>query len=269
VTALIASYFHQPPQDLVEGMFYALTWAQWPFMMFFMVPVLLRRLTFRNSIELKKDVEVIRRVDREGNEALIRDFIVLIRLIGLARWVGQTSQNPERHEAPMDEETYAKQFEELVPQTEQVELWNIFAVWDAENCGKVSVIEMGKTFEVMGLPHDVSMQAARDLISVVDREGSGTLTWSGFKALTVLANSSTLRPDLDKDLERFFELVDANQDGVVTLTELTQALRRMRIGLQPESVCSLVYKHFSEVKSYVTRDEFVDWARSSAPTWAR
>jgi len=231
--------------------------------------VLMRRLTLRNSIEGKKDVLTMRQVSVEGNKGLIRDFIVLVRLIGLGKWAHNQPQHHDKASIIAKvSESNAEFFRRS--QTERLEIWNIFAVWDAENTDVVTPAEVAKTFEIMGFDAEMSHEASQNLIKLVDTDGSGMFTWRKFKALTVM--TSTTRPSeaLDTDMQDFFELVDVNGDGRVTVDELTASLRRMRIGLQSQDVLQLLYSHFGEAKLQVTKGEFVEWARDiTAPSSAR
>jgi len=265
LTSLIVCFFNSPPQTLIEGVLYALSWCEWPVMLFFVVPVLMRRLTFRNSIEGKKDVRTMRQVAGEGNRGLIRDFVVLVRLMGL----GQRSHELEAHHDPHHDRAsiIAKVDEhnatfELKSQSEQLEIWNIYAVWDVDNDGEVILPEVVQTFQTMGFDKQIAEQSATNLLRLVDEDGTNIFTWRKVKALAVMAQSVKPTDSLDADMTAFFDLVDINGDGKVTAKEMTLAMRRMRIGLQTEDIANLLYEHFREAKLAVTREEFCEWTRA-------
>jgi len=259
LTSLIVCFFNQPPQSLVEGVLYALSWAEWPVMLFFVVPVLMRRLTVRNSIEGKKDVRTMRQVAAEGNRGLIRDFVILVRLMGLGK---RASEHDEHHDPASVADMvsgYNAEFE-LRSQSEQLEIWNIYAVWDIDNDGEVILPEVVQTFETMGFHRETAEESASNLLRLVDEDGTNIFTWRKVKALVVMAGALRPVPDPERDMKDFFDLADGNSDGRVTAKELTLALRKMRIGLRLEDVANLLYLHFGEAKLTVTKEEFVEWA---------
>lgn len=260
VTVLIVAFLSSNLDDPVEVAFYLLTWAEWPVMLFKVVPMLLRRLTIRNSIEAKKDEKAIRRVSQESNDGLLRDFLLLVRLSGLARRAAEErigfGHAPERVASAVQE------FNVRLSPTEQSEVWNVFAVWDADNTGLVEPREVACTFKTMGFQDDVALDLSHNLLRVVDDDGSGCLTWRKLKAATVLATFDSPDHEVEADLETFYELMDENDDGRISVYELTRGMRRMRIGLQEDDMANLLYRHFGTAKLKVSKTDFVDWAKS-------
>lgn len=243
----------------LAGVLYLLTWAEWPVMLFKVVPVYLRRLTIRNSIEGKKDKQAIRLVSMESNDGLLRDFLLLVRLAGLGRRAAEDRQ--KRVENVKDFVNQAVEDFGTMAQSEQYEIWNLFAVWDADNTGTVEPREVETTFSIMGFSKDIARDFAKGLVNIVDEDGSGLLTWRKLRAATMMATHSDPQ-EVEEDLEVFFELLDENGDGAISVFELTRGLRRMRIGIKTDDMANLLYQHFGEARLKVKKSEFVGWAQS-------
>lgn len=263
VTSLVLVFFSSSLQDPLEIALYALTWAEWPVMLFRIVPMFLRRLTIRNSIEGKKDAKAINTVSQAGNDGLLRDFLVLVRLAGLGRRAA-AQEMAHNHGVRTMVETAVQEFDGL-NQTQQVEIWNLFAVWDADNTGEVSALEVSNTFTIMGFSPEAARESAESILRLVDDDNSGSFTWRKLQAATVLATFDSPQHEVEEDLATFFELIDENQDGRVSVFELTRGLRRMRIGLTLDDMANLLYRHFGAAKLQVSKADFLDWALTLAP----
>jgi len=82
VTCLVLFYLSIPLIDPKEIVLYALAWAEWPLMLFGVMPVLLERLTVRSSIGDETDELVVRQVSLETKSTLLRFHIRLAQLMG-------------------------------------------------------------------------------------------------------------------------------------------------------------------------------------------
>ena len=75
-------YLSVPFTDPKEIILYALAWAEWPLMLFGIMPVLLERLTVRSSIGDETDSATVRQVSLETKSTLLRFHIRLAQLMG-------------------------------------------------------------------------------------------------------------------------------------------------------------------------------------------
>ena len=82
VTCLVLFYLSVPFTDPKEIVLYALAWAEWPLMLFGIMPVLLERLTIRSSIADETDSATVRQVSLETKSMLLRFHIRLAQLMG-------------------------------------------------------------------------------------------------------------------------------------------------------------------------------------------
>mmetsp|Transcript_88521 Transcript_88521/g.264027 ORF Transcript_88521/g.264027 Transcript_88521/m.264027 type:complete len:578 (-) Transcript_88521:93-1826(-) len=256
VTALVLSSLSNTQQSPAEVVLYLLTWLEWPVMLFKVVPTLLRRLTVRNSIEGKKCTKAIRTSAEKSSRGLLRDFLLLVRVAG----VGRRSAEGLLSKLGPDEMQRAVEGFETLDQTEQCEIWSLFAVWDAGNTGQVDIQEVEATFAVLGFSPERARLYSRGLLQLVDDDdGSGKLTWRKLQATTMVAMQSPLEK-VAEDLETFYELIDENADGMVTVFELTRGLRRMRIGIKADEMANLLYRNFGTARLKVSKADFMSWA---------
>ncbi|CAE7888409.1 Cetn4 [Symbiodinium necroappetens] len=96
VTCLVLFYLSVPFTDPKEMILYAMAWAEWPLMLFGVMPVLLERLTIRSSIGDETDNAIVRQVSLETKSGLLRYHIRLAQLMGYEKRVKRlqfTQQN--------------------------------------------------------------------------------------------------------------------------------------------------------------------------------
>jgi len=96
VTCLVLFYLSVPFTDPKEIVLYAMAWAEWPLMLFGVMPILLERLTIRSSIGDETDNAIVRQVSLETKSGLLRFHIRLAQLMGYEKRVKRlqfTQQN--------------------------------------------------------------------------------------------------------------------------------------------------------------------------------
>ncbi|CAE7304254.1 unnamed protein product, partial [Symbiodinium necroappetens] len=99
VTCLVLFYLSVPLTSWTEIVLYALAWAEWPLMLFGVMPVLLERLTIRSSIGDETDNQLVRQVSLETKSMLLRYHIRLAQLMGYEKRL-KKQQLVERHRVP-------------------------------------------------------------------------------------------------------------------------------------------------------------------------
>jgi len=269
VTSLIVAYLSQPLEGPVETALYAFAWLEWPVMLFLIVPVLVRRLTLRNSVEFEKDMALIRKVSLQTKEGFLRDYMRLVQVVGLERraahrrepWAAPTEAHWSLSQAQEVFELGLERFRGL-PQNEKLEIWKIFETWDTNNDASVDVQEVAQNLSTMGFTSS-TQQSAENLLRLVDHDGSKELSWRKFKAMTMLATANRPTHETQEDLETFFELIDEDGDAEITIFELAEWSRRIRIGMDENDFGNLLYKHFSKVKPTISKAEFGEWIQAS------
>ncbi|CAE8596046.1 unnamed protein product [Polarella glacialis] len=269
VTSLIVTYLSEPLESWLDIGLYCLAWAEWPLMLFQLVPVLLRRLTLRTSIEDQKDASVIRKISLKSKQSLIRDLRRLVQLTSFQRharlnckvWASYACLRPgswSENQAEAARNLGLQRFNSL-PEAEQLEIWALFAGWDADNDGVAHTQEIVEMFAMMGYPEGKE-EAAESLIRLVDDVGDEALTWTKFKSLFGLALSEQSCSDEVKEgLGCIF--AKCAQDGAsrVSVFELSEGLLKVPIFLSPDDVANLLHSYFGQAMPSITKAQFVEW----------
>jgi len=261
----------------LDTFFYALAWVEWPFLLFWIAPTLIRRLTVRSSIESEKDEELFRTATLQSKEFLLRDFVRAVQIAGLERRARQdgkpwTLGSGKSWTEAQAAEAYRKGIGnyESLSETDKEEIWNIFATLDTENDGVVQAEEISDMIGIAGCcTRGPDQQAAAEmsvtnLARFVGNDGTPFIRWDQFKAITGLATINRPAEELREDISVFFASVDENGNGIVDVFEIAQGLQAMRIPMSSDDVSNLWYRYFGKAVSGVCKDRFTDWILSQA-----
>jgi len=264
VTSLVLSHWSDPVTGLAETIFYYLAWLEWPLMMLWIVPVIVRRLTVRSSIHNEKDNSLIRKVTTETKQSLLRDYGRLVQLIGFeARavkskepWTMQGSEAWPRKKAIQFLLLGLKKFDKLST-IEKREIFALFGAWDGNGQGVVDSKDLVETFTSMGAKDPE--RAIENLIRSTDFDSSGTVNWMKFKALFGLATANRPLDELRDDLEASFDFMDKDSSGDLTIFELYDGFQRMHFNMGVGDMANLLFLHFGEAKPNLGKHDFADW----------
>ena len=263
---------------------FTLSCAEWPLMLFVLVPDLVRRLTLRAAVTrtqtnnwfLDKQRGLVKTVMVSGIEGLLRDCTRLIHLQGMeARAVmngepwaenvasaramtGQSGESLKRRaiaNAKNKVQQGTQIFDQLPPNL-KTEVFSIFSSWDARNSGAVAPVELAKNMELMGFTATAD-RVAENLIRLVDDDGTGLLTWRKCRSLFMLATAARPKDERRRDLETFFSRINKDSPRLATVFEIAKALPLQNI--TAEDLATLMYSYFGRVKPSVSRSEFVEW----------
>jgi len=97
------------------------------------------------------------------------------------------------------------------------------------------------------------------LLRLIAFDGCEELTWRKFKALAMLATEGAKEQVVEEDMDTFFGLIDADGNEDITVFELAEWSKRSKIDMNADDFVTLLYKHFDQAKSSVTRSEFKSW----------
>lgn len=273
VTSLVVSYLSVPLDGWVDVVLYALSWAEWPVFLFLIAPVLVRRVTVRNSIEDEKDEPLIRKVSLQSKEDLLRDFVRLVQIAGLERRAEDrgeawTHEVPESWASAEAEATFNRGLTKWynLPMTEKAEVWNMFAVLDVDNDGVFDIDGLGDILRVTGCCRS-PMVAAKNLLRLVDAHdghGKKVMSWREFKVMVTLATQNREPEEVREDLLVFFNVLDEDNDGEVTVFDLSRGFKEMRIGMSSNDAANLLYTYFGRAMPTITSTDFVDWVQAAS-----
>jgi len=267
VTSLIVTYLSRNFDTPMEIGLYALAWAEWPVMLFFAVPAIIRRLTIRNSIETEKCEAAIRSVTIKTKSGVLQNYMRLIQIIEFERRAAQSGERWASKDSGWTVQDASEQVENSVSkfralsQSDKLEIWKIFESWDVNNDESVEASEVTEVFKQMGFKTDVSTSIC-NLLRVVDNDGTSTLTWRKFKALIMLATEDRPEHEVIQDIDKFFDVIDSDCSNIITVPELANWSKRIRIFLDEEDFAHLCFEYFGQAKYTLNRTEFREWIQS-------
>eukprot|EP00931_Biecheleriopsis_adriatica_P043854 TRINITY_DN25059_c0_g1_i1.p1 TRINITY_DN25059_c0_g1~~TRINITY_DN25059_c0_g1_i1.p1 ORF type:complete len:277 (-),score=47.49 TRINITY_DN25059_c0_g1_i1:67-897(-) len=267
ITALIITGINEPLSSPWDLGVYCLAWAEWPLMLFWAIPRLIRRLTMRNSIEGKKDIDLVRKVVLQMKQGVVRDCMRLVTMIASERRAVQEQAQwsiPSSWSKLQARDAFDRgiaRFREL-SQSDKLEVWKIFESWDLNNDGYVDIQEFARKLSSVGFSHSVET-SARNLLRLVDYDSSQILDWTKFKSMVALTAENLPEEERAMARKQFFQIIDADGDQTITVAELACWSQLNGIGMVEEDFANLVYKHFGCVKSSLSEDEFADWLRAA------
>mmetsp|Transcript_109987 Transcript_109987/g.342923 ORF Transcript_109987/g.342923 Transcript_109987/m.342923 type:complete len:328 (+) Transcript_109987:60-1043(+) len=277
ITALGTTFIAHRPKQWSQAALYFVTLVEWPLMLFFVVPVLIRRLTVRISHEV--DEGLVRSITLDCKEALLRHHLRLVQFEGFydrAAKVGQpwAFRGDDPRGSSWSLTDAARQLKQgqrtfhALPASAQDEIGSLFSVLDLNNDGKVYLPDLAQFFATMGYK-EKGCQAAESLVRLVDTDGTGVLSEERFQAVVALATVARPGHELKEDVETFFDLIDKERSGKVHTHQITQRLQATKLGadLLDEDVASLLYDHFGRAKAGIGREEFVGWFQAMGSHW--
>mmetsp|Transcript_74835 Transcript_74835/g.206349 ORF Transcript_74835/g.206349 Transcript_74835/m.206349 type:complete len:784 (-) Transcript_74835:272-2623(-) len=279
VTVAITTYITRPPSCWTEMALCGLTFVEWPFMLFRVIPIFMRRLTIRCSCGEDADEDVIRMVTLDCKQAMLRHHLHLVQFEGLydraakkgLAWaLGQS--DPRHHGwSPADAAALLRRglhkFQSL-PMSAQEEISDVFAIWDANNDGLVYVEDVQHWLGLLGFK-EKAHRAAVSLVRMVDHDGAGSLSWEKFQAAVALATVDRPAVELREDLETCYDLIGKDASDKVHCHQIADWLKGAGMGtdFNDEDVASLLYEYFSKPKPTVIREEFVAWLQAIGSHW--
>jgi len=262
-TSLFLSHLSEPFQTRVAWVWYAAALLEWPFFLFIVVPVVIRRLTIRSSIGFEKDDRLIRKVTTQTKESLLRDYARLVQIIGFEKRASASKQDWTLSDSTWDSKqaiqivlSGLKKFDKM-PSPEKREIWAMFAAWDSNSSGSADTKEFVEAFKSMGSKN--AENVVDNLVRLVDFDGTKTINWMKFKAIYGLATSEESQQDMRSDFRDSFSFLDTNSDGEVSIFELGEGFSKMNVGIGLDDVANLLFLYFGTAKPTITVDEFTEW----------
>jgi Ca2+-binding EF-hand superfamily protein len=105
----------------------------------------------------------------------------------------------------------------LLNKTEVEKLWQAFSVFDTDNSGAISAVELGQVLKSLGQP--LNPTEIRDLIKEVDTDRSGSIDFDEFKTLMIAKQG-----DRQSRLELAFSIFDKDHSGHITANEMQSVM---------------------------------------------
>lgn len=262
-TSLLLSHLTSPFTSRAEWAWYLAAAAEWPFFLFVIVPVLIRRLTIRNSIAKEKDGTLIRKVTTATKESLVRDYARLVLVQGFERRAAENGEPWTEEEGDWDAKqavkmvlTGLKKYDKM-PEEEKREIWGVFAAWDVLGKGSADRRELEGAFSLTG--NKRAQSAVENITRLVDFDGSTKINWMKFKAICGLATADRADAEMREDFKQSFDFFDVKGRGELSVFELAEGFGKMNVGVDLGDIANLLFLFFGMAKPTVSKAEFVEW----------
>ncbi|XP_008835071.1 calmodulin-like protein 5 [Nannospalax galili] len=136
---------------------------------------------------------------------------------------------------------------------EQVdEFHTAFSRFDKNGDGHINVQELGDVMKQLN--KNLSEEELKELISRVDTDGDGTISFDEFLAAMAKYASGGIA---EKELRAVFSVFDQNGDGHISVDELKQAMTQLGEKLSQEELDAMIREADVDKDGKVNYEEFV------------
>lgn len=133
------------------------------------------------------------------------------------------------------------------------ELKDAFAIFDKDNDGFIRKAEMRDI--LISLGKDGTEEEVRKVLEVADTDGDGMINFPEF--LNMMANNlNQAQVDAENQLEHMFKIIDRDQDGFITHSEMKRAIEEMGDTTTDAEVNEMIRKADSDGDGKLTFEEF-------------
>ena len=129
----------------------------------------------------------------------------------------------------------------------------VFNLYDADNSGAINSAELGNVMRSLG--QTPSQGEVQRILEEFDADKSGSIEFSEF--LNIM-RSHWKQPCSSEELKESFQLIDANGDGTVTLTELKAFLCNFGEALTEDEVERVVKRYDIDKNGKLNYSEFIN-----------
>ena len=130
---------------------------------------------------------------------------------------------------------------------------DIFDQFDRDGDGYITVEDLKGALLSMG--KDLTDDELRQLISEADLDGDGKVSFKEFLSMSAATKMREIHEDTE--LKEAFDFYDANKDGLVSVTELQSALKRLGMPVSHEEAQRMIKAADTDGDGQVSFDEFV------------
>ena len=113
----------------------------------------------------------------------------------------------------------------------------VFNLFDLDGSGNIDVKELVQVFGTLG--QEISELEARELISELDQDGDGELSFEEF-AEYFQQNLDMEAEDPEETIKSMFSIFDRNDDGDITTGEFTAILQKLGSSLTLDDIQAVV-----------------------------
>jgi len=132
------------------------------------------------------------------------------------------------------------------------DLKEAFSLIDQDGSGAIDVKELQVAMKAVGVT--LRKEELNALFAQADKDHSGTVTFEEFVEMMAGRMSDK---DSEEELNRAFDLFDANRTGRIALADLSRVARELGETLASEDLEAMLQEADPKHRGYVTREDFI------------
>ena len=140
-----------------------------------------------------------------------------------------------------------------LPEEKIEECKKIFAHYDKNQDGTISVNELGEVMKGLGVNH--SQAELQEIIKKIDKDGSGKIE---FEELLNLYTGKMKTSENDEELNEIFKILDKEGNGLISTAELRYILTSFRERLTEKEADEVIGKADKDRDGLINYQEYKD-----------
>jgi Ca2+-binding EF-hand superfamily protein len=218
-----------------------------------LIPKVVSKLCITTSIEYLKEESVIKEVLTEHKERNLKETLRMLRLLKLRGRTKGDQIGPEVMKRA--HEDFAK-----LPSQTRDEIRAIFNLFDTDASNTIDLNEFSLVLASIGMPpSSPAGEGMLQLYQMIDKDGSGDLSYEEFEVLMALALAPRSEDEEREDMSNMFDIFDEDGSNNVTIDEVVAMLQGLGAPAEEDYLEGTVYDCFRRMKTSLNREEFVEW----------
>ena len=141
---------------------------------------------------------------------------------------------------------------EKLTEEQVAEFREAFSLFDKDDDGSITSKELGEVLSSLG--HNITEAQLQEIVNELDQDGSGTICFPEFLSWMAV---NTKNRDRSEDIREAFRMFDKDGDGVISTSELRDAMSDLGVDLTDEEVEKMIKAADSDGDGQVNYEEFI------------
>ncbi|XP_037979100.1 centrin-2 isoform X4 [Motacilla alba alba] len=139
-----------------------------------------------------------------------------------------------------------------LPEEQQREICDAFELFDADGSGSIDVKELKAAMRALGL--EPKKEEMEKMISDIDKEGTGKISFSGFLAVV---SQRMAEKDSKEEILKAFKLFDEDETGKISFQNLKRVARVLGESITDEELQEMIDEADRDGDGQVSEQEFL------------